>query len=121
MYVDGHEREDIVEYCKQFIDRWMRLYSPRMATWEKTQGKDGTEVLVEKMPKGGTPVAPGHPYQRILITHDESTYYCNDSARILWQHPDHHVPQPKTDGASIMISDFLTVEWGRLVSKDGKE
>lgn len=121
MYIDGHEKEEVVEYRKQFVQQWMHLYTPRMTTWEKKVNQDGTETLAAKPPKGGVPVPPGWPFRLILVTHDESTYYCNDSVRMLWQHADNHVPQPKGDGSSIMVLDFLTVEWGHLVSCDGKE
>ena len=32
MYIDGHEHEDIVEYCTKFVNRIMSLYTPRMST-----------------------------------------------------------------------------------------
>jgi hypothetical protein len=62
------------------------------------------------------------PFRLILVTHDESTFYANDQRKNYWQHASQkHTPQPKTEGSSIMASEFMTSEWGRLTSEDGKE
>ena len=60
------------------------------------------------------------------VPHDESTFYANDRYKTLWQHELYtNIPQPKNEGTSIMASDFLTLEWGRLVcwmeSDDGSQ
>lgn len=57
----------------------------------------------------GFPVAPGKPFKLILVTHDESTYYEHDRRKSKWGHK---VPEHKGEGQSLMISDFLTLEWG---------
>ena len=66
----------------------------------------------------GFPVEGGH-FRIILVTHDESTFYAYDHRRNQWSHKDDKaVPQAKGEGQSLMISDFLTSEWGRLVDGD---
>jgi hypothetical protein len=70
-------------------------------------------------PPKGFPV-PGHRFCLILITHDESTFYQNDERKTRWAHEAHEASlQPKGEGQTIMVSDFLTVEWGCL--RDGDE
>ncbi|KAF7310220.1 hypothetical protein MIND_00395700 [Mycena indigotica] len=75
MYVDGHEREDVVAYRKAFVKRWMEGYEPRMVTYDN----DGNEA---KRPDGDTFKLPerylGQRFQLIPVTHDESTFYKND-------------------------------------------
>jgi len=112
MYIDGHERDDVVEYRRAFIKRWKEEYEPRMVVY----GDDG-KIL--KTPKG-FPVPQGVRFRLILITHDESTFYENDRRKTLWQHTTHApTPERKGEGESLMISDFLTPEWGWL--KDDEE
>lgn len=68
----------------------------------------------------GFPVPLGQRFRLILVTHDESTFYENDRHKTTWGHKsDKPVPLKKGEGSSLMASDFLTVEWGRLQSADG--
>jgi hypothetical protein len=70
----------------------------------------------------GFPVPHGQCFRLILITHDESTFYETDRRKTVWAHKsDKAVPLKKGEGVSLMASDFLTVEWGRLQSEDGTE
>jgi hypothetical protein len=34
MYVDGHEREDVVAYRAAFVKRWLEHYEPRMVEYD---------------------------------------------------------------------------------------
>ncbi|KIJ36225.1 hypothetical protein M422DRAFT_96515, partial [Sphaerobolus stellatus SS14] len=106
MYIDGHEREDVVEYRKGFLERW-KEYEKRMIIYDN----HGNII--------STPNGPAIPLQvrfkLILVTHDESTFYANDRRKTKWSHSSEKAaPERKGEGASIMISDFLTPEWGRL-------
>ncbi|KAJ7589230.1 hypothetical protein C8J56DRAFT_1048857 [Mycena floridula] len=122
MYIDGHERDNVVAYQRAFVERFEKLYAPRMSTWVEGKDKDGNCIMIEQLPKGGIIMPPGCPFQLILVTHDESTFFCNDQKKIFWQHADHKaVPQPKGEGVSLMVSDYLTSEWGRLQNKDGTD
>jgi hypothetical protein len=110
MYVDGHEREDIVKYRDEFVARW-KVYEKRMVAYDNNGNIASTLA--------GFPVARGQRFKLILVTHDESTYYEYDRRKSKWIHDsDKPVPERKGEGQSLMISDFLTLEWGRLVSDD---
>ncbi|KAJ3739722.1 hypothetical protein DFH05DRAFT_1406735 [Lentinula detonsa] len=114
MYIDGHEREDVVEYRKGFVKRFLTQYNPRMHTWDKVGNETRPSTYVLPTPNGA------RSCRLILITHDESTFYLNDQRKTHWIHESQkNEPQPKGDGASVMISDFLTSEWGLLKSRDG--
>ncbi|KAL1717101.1 hypothetical protein EV715DRAFT_171758, partial [Schizophyllum commune] len=110
MYIDGHERPDVVADRVAFCKRW--------ADYEKRFVKFDNEGNELPRPQGFS--VPGKPFRLILVTHDESTFYQNDQRRLHWQHTGTRAaPHPKGEGQSIMVSDFLTLEWGRL--KDEKE
>ena len=66
------------------------------------------------MPNGFL-VPQGPCFQLVLVTHDESIFYENDRQKSKWIHADEtHKPECKGEGQSIMVSDFLTIEWGHL-------
>jgi len=103
MYKDGHEQEDVVEYRVGFIKRFAK-YEHQMQLYDK----DGATV---KEPD----LLPGEK-QLWFYTHDESTFYANDQRKTQWTHKnDDMVPQPKDSGASIMVSEFLSPDEGRLM------
>jgi len=109
MYIDGHEREDVVEYRKKFVERW-KEYEKRFVIYDN-KGK------VFSTPTGFPVPQPAFRFRLILVTHDESTFYENDRRKIHWVNkkatPE---PEKKGEGQSLMASEFLTVEWGRLTS-----
>jgi hypothetical protein len=111
MYIDGHEREDVVEYRKGFIKHW-KEYEKRFVIYDN----DGNVVSKPT----GFPVPQGVQFRLILVTHDESTFYENDHRKTLWINSNTKaVAEKKGEGQSIMASEFLTSEWGRL--KEGDE
>ena len=69
MYIDGHEREDVVKYRNEFIARWNE-YEKRMVLYDG----DGNVVSTPK----GFDVAQGAQFRLIPVTHDESTFYAED-------------------------------------------
>jgi hypothetical protein len=111
MYIDGHEREDVVEYRREFVERW-KTREKRFHQFDN----DGHEL---PRPNGFS-VPDGPPFRLVLVTHDESTFYQNDRRKTVWaEKTSRPMPQPKGEGQTLMVSDFLTSEWGRL--RDGDE
>lgn len=111
MYIDGHEREDVVQYCVEFCKRWAK-YEKRMVTYDN----DGNEMIHPPT----FPVPQTGRFRLILVTHDESTFFAADRCKSLWTHTSEKaVPERKGEGRAFMISDFLTSEWGRL--RDNEE
>ncbi|KAH9924455.1 uncharacterized protein B0H18DRAFT_1211886 [Fomitopsis serialis] len=103
MYIDGHEREDIVAYRNGFVVHW-KEYEKCMTKFDE----DGNPIE----PQHGFPVPQTGRFKLILVTHDESTFYANDRRKTKWVHESEKVkPLPKGEGSSIMISDFLVPEW----------
>ena len=105
-YVDGHEREDVVTYReKVFLPKWKK-FTDRMASWDKD--------LTEHLPTGGG--------KRVIAWfHDESVFYAHDRRKKGWYHKDASAkPYAKGEGASLMIADFVSADFGWLSSPDGK-
>lgn len=54
--------------------------------------------------------------------HDESTFYANDQQKLRWVHQSEKaVPQPKGEGTSLMVADFISADYGWLQSANGEE
>jgi hypothetical protein len=107
MYIDGHEREDVVQYRTAFVQRF-KQYERRFHLWD-----DNGEELP---PPCGyhVPEAAGR-FCLVLVMHNESTFFQNDQRKVGWDREgSSKAPKPKGDGQSIMVSDFLTMDWGRL-------
>ena len=100
MFKDRHEDPAIVEYRAEFCKRWSH-YLSHMVTYNKNGNKDRNLT--------GVDLANGKK-QIILITHDESIFYKHDWQKKNWQHAETVTSQPKGNGQSIMVSEFLTTE-----------
>ncbi|KAF8478293.1 hypothetical protein JB92DRAFT_3134072 [Gautieria morchelliformis] len=111
MYVDGHEREDVVDYqTKVFLPFWTSI-EDQMVKWS-----NDNEPIDPQLPK--------LPQQKriVLVTHDETTFYANDRRKTHWVHISEKAePVQKGEGASIMVSDFCSPDLGWLKSKDGSQ
>ncbi len=90
MYINGHEREDVVAYWRAFVERW-KNFEKQFHQWDN----NGCEL-----PRpNGFPVPNGPLFQLVLVTHDESTFYQNDCRKIAWaQTTSRPTPQPKGEG-----------------------
>jgi len=107
MYIDGHEREDVVEYRNDFLKRMLE-HALHMVEYDK----DGLEVGTLKLKEGQR--------QLVHLTHDESTFYANDQRKVTWRARDEKAtPLPKGQGQSIMVSDFLSPDFGQLKDLQG--
>ncbi|KAF8800309.1 hypothetical protein BYT27DRAFT_7117577 [Phlegmacium glaucopus] len=108
-YADGHEREDVVYYREQvFLPQWRHIQD-RMECWI------GPDAKPEQGPK-----MPG--LRIITWFHDESIFYAHDRRKKGWYHKDAPAkPYKKGEGASLMIADFVSADFGWLRSPDGKQ
>ena len=108
-YIDGHERPDVVEYRQStYIPRRFGSHL-RSRTW--------TEQTI------GDCVIPSPSHQHAVYWHhDESTFMQNDRHQIRWVSKDKKpVPQPKGEGSSLMVADFVSADYGWLRSPNGTE
>ncbi|KAG2069159.1 hypothetical protein BDR04DRAFT_1022347, partial [Suillus decipiens] len=111
-YSDGHERDDVVYYRQNvFLPAWNEGQS-QMRQWDRDALSDPSVL------EGDEEIG-----QRLVVWfHDESTFYANDHRKQRWVHmSEGAVPQPKGEGASLMVADFVSADYGWLRSPDGKE
>ena len=95
MYLDGHERADVVEYRKKFLKE-MEEHLKRMPVYV------GDEMEVRIMPELPESVRP-----QIMVVHDESCFQSNDGGKTGWFDENHRQIRPKGAGKSLMVSAFL--------------
>ena len=107
IYMDGHERNDVVEY--RF------LYLQKLDILEKTH------LPPPSCPGGTMQFTVGNPEATkylVLIYHDECIFHANEGQTVLWAE-DSKVPiRPKTQGRGLMVSDFVTEHDGLLALTD---
>jgi hypothetical protein len=84
----------------------LRKYQERTHKWDR-----------DNMPEFGP--LPG---RRVIIWyHDETIFYAHDRRKVFWQHNDASAkPYAKGEGASLMIADFVSADFGYLVAPDGR-
>ncbi|KAI0037719.1 hypothetical protein FA95DRAFT_1506618 [Auriscalpium vulgare] len=104
-YVDGHEREDVRAYRDS-------VYLPRMA---ESAGKKRVWTR-----DGELEEEPDEPW--VDWYHDETHFAANDRRELRWVHKDEKpVPYAKTEGATLMVADFVSADYGFMRSPTGDE
>ena len=106
VFVDGHERPDVVEDRKKFLST-MKDLEPYLVEFEE-DGSMKTKEYPDDCAVGGDKRRPV-----IVITHDECTFSANDGIRKAWTQIGDTFLRPKGRGQGIMASDFL-LPFGRL-------
>ncbi|CAL1697595.1 unnamed protein product [Somion occarium] len=109
-FVDGHERADVVDYRQQtFLPRMEKL-DEGTRRWDRSSWEEVAEPRPRDIPRRKT----------VYWYHDESTFYAHDRRKKRWVHKSEKaVPQPKGEGVSLMVSDFVSADYGWLHSPDG--
>ena len=100
IYIDGHEREDVIAYRQHFLERMadLKAWIPTIVGKEEVDGNNEF-IAITWSPDGIRPF--------ILVTHDESTFAAHDGLKRLWL-PDGKQPlRKKGQGRFIHVSDFL--------------
>ncbi|KAH9923506.1 uncharacterized protein B0H18DRAFT_1105310 [Fomitopsis serialis] len=122
-FIDGHERDDVVAYRQGTFLPEMLKHEQNLRQWKA----DGTE---ESRAPGRTSesleVVIGVTSLDLLLDFtnmwfgDQSTFYANDRRELRWVKTSEKAkPRPKGEGASLMVGDFVSADYGFLQSKDG--
>ncbi len=99
LYLDGHERPDVVEYRqKQYIPKF-KEYISRSIGVKLVNGL--LELIPVDLDPGVRPI--------VIIFHDESTYQANDISDYSWVSNNEHKIRLKGVGRGVMISGFLDI------------
>ncbi|KAJ7229461.1 hypothetical protein C8J57DRAFT_1092564, partial [Mycena rebaudengoi] len=106
-YSDGHERDDVVYYRDQVYLPTLKGFQDRSCIFEA----DGSVI---------TPSLPVGIRRTVIWYHDESIFYAHDRRRKSWYHKDADAtPYKKGDGASYMVADYFSADFGWLRGRDG--
>ena len=106
VFVDGHERANVVEDRKNFLKRLEEL-KPYIVEFEE----DG--IMKPKIYLANCAVGGDERQPIIVITHDECTFSANNGIRRAWTRKGDTFLRPKGRGQVIMTSEFL-LPYGRL-------
>jgi len=93
VYMDGHERADVVEARLGWVSRMLEL-EKRMSIFE---GENLTE----------TPCDRGQRKKMVQVTHDECAFHAHDSQEMVWLCEGEQLLRKKGDGRAYMVSGFL--------------
>lgn len=106
VYMDGHEREDVVKYRNE-------VFLPAMGNFEERMTKfEGPELT--RVP----PSLKDGEKEVIPLFHDESCLTVNDFKAKAWLAPGQTILQKKGRGRLIHVSEFINPLTGRLVLHD---
>ncbi|PVH69714.1 hypothetical protein DL98DRAFT_379349, partial [Cadophora sp. DSE1049] len=104
VYVDGHEREDVIEYRqKEFLPQ-MAYFQSLTTNYEE----DANKVL-----QPITPILSPGEKEHVLYYHDESCFHAKDYSTRIWLDENQQKMPSKSKGGLIHCSDFISLE-GRL-------
>ena len=107
--MDGHERQDVVDY-------WNKNFLPAIKEFEKRMLKfEGPEM------KRIDPELEEGQQQIIAFYHDECCFHAWDESNSAWLRKDEQPLRKKGRGRLIHVSDFILEDTGQLVchEKDG--
>ena len=99
VYVDGHEREDVIRYRAKFVKKMLE-YRNKMTIF-----RDDGEILPQ-LDEGCEEI--------VLIVHDECIFYANEGRKCVWFEDGKPPLKTKGQGRTIMVSEFLCACHGRL-------
>ena len=110
-YYDGHERDDVVVYRKNVLDKMCRngFLHPDHAPTPDAQRCFPSDV----------PLVPLETRDKlVVIFHDESTFNANDDQSFQWGVKEEGMLRPESKGSGIMVSDFIDERNGYLALSD---
>jgi hypothetical protein len=105
LYLDGHERLDVVEYRQTvYIPKWKEMEA-RMQSFATFELYTYMDPILRRI---------------VVWFHDECTFSAHDRRLLLWvllsASPK---PSKKGEGQTLMVSDVVSAEYGFLCSPDG--
>ena len=112
-FVDGHERDDVVEYRNTFLRRMVTVGF-------LNEENAPTEEAKKALPTDLHAPPPELLDKTVVLFHDESTFQANEDQPTLWAVKGTSVMRPKSKGSGIMVSDFIEERNGYLQLTDNE-
>ncbi|KAF9552179.1 hypothetical protein CPC08DRAFT_754904 [Agrocybe pediades] len=107
VYMDGHERADVVKYRQEVFIPLMDKHQARMAQW--IEDKDGNFKRI-------APTLEANEKEIIPIFQDESCFHANEYKSSAWLKHGQTILQGR--GRLIHVSEYINPETGRLIHVD---
>ncbi|XP_062501393.1 uncharacterized protein LOC134178536 [Corticium candelabrum] len=99
VYIDEHERNDVVIARRAFLEKLRKLESEHLPPPDASDVSPGEQLV-----KLENPAASKH---LVVVCRDESTFQSNDDQTSAWLQEDQQVIRPKSRGSGQMVSDFV--------------
>ena len=107
VYIDGHEREDVVEYRKKFIRKFIAL---GFINKDNAPSEEAAKSLPDDLECPPADIVK----KTVVIFHNESVFSANEDQHTQWGTSDTITIKPKSKGSGIMVSDFIDEHNGYL-------
>ena len=113
VYIDGHERDDVVRHRKSLLKTLCELreshHPPPPCSDDPPRNDDPPRIRREE---------DEEKKELVVIYHDESIFNTNEGQTWMWGEEDRPAILPKTKGSGIMVSDFVEEHGGYLQLTD---
>ena len=100
LYIDGYKREDVTEYRKKFIGKFI---AHGFINDDNALSEEAAKSLPNDLECPPADVVK----KTVVIFHDESIFNANEDQQTQWGTPDTIMIKPKGKGSSIMVLDFV--------------
>lgn len=100
IFIDGHERPDVVADRTAFLRRMVKLCFLNLLNAP-------TEDSMKAIPDDIEPPTAEKRDKTVFIFHDESIFHANDDQNLKWGIKGEKMMKKKSKGAGIMVSDFV--------------
>ena len=111
IFVDGHERPDVVAYRREFLRKLMKTGFLHFTHAPTDEARKAFPVDIE-------PPTSERRSKLVVFFHDESTFQSNEDQSLQWGLKGSKTIKPKSKGAGIMVSDFIDEHSGFLAFSD---
>lgn len=111
IFVDGHERPDVVESRAKFLRKMVKLGFLHFTNAP-------TEQAARALPEDVEPPILERRDKTVVFFHDETTFQSNEDQTLQWGTKGTKMMKPKSRGAGIMLSDFIDERNGFLSLTD---
>jgi len=107
IFIDGHERENVVLYQKSFLRRMIKLGFLNILNAPTDESRKAIPTDIE-------PPTAEKREKTVFIFHDESIFHANDDQVLKWGLKGDRILKKKSKGAGLMVSDFVDNKHGFL-------
>lgn len=111
-FVDGHERDNVVEYRRKFLGRMVSL---GFLNSDNAPTDDAKKALPTDITSPSNVID-----ETVFLFHNETTCQANEDQPTLWAPKGTKVIGPKSKGRRIMISDLICKRSGYLALTDNE-